>query len=397
MNEELFLRFIANVLSIRTWKISTDDTSLTFFEKECCFEKTLQPMYTEDSIRYLMEHANEETFYEITDYLATNVLLFRFDKKFYLLGPYVMQSFQAEEMQKLLASHNLPASILLSLKLYYNQFPQLSFSMIRGVVLAAMRTFLPNTPEYSYRNLTGFHEEIQKKEVITESNRTYAQIMQQYEMENYFLRMITNGDVDAVRLAFESITQTYYSTTDATQRSLYSTDYSGFAVLRTLARKAAEAGGCPIVRIDEITQESIQRFASARNNAALDRIQKDMLLSLTQAVADAKSMAVYSPVIRDILNYLNAKYSEDFTVAHLAKTHHISLEHLSRLFKKEVGETITAYITRLRTEKAAELLKGSDLAIADIAMYVGYSDSNYFVKVFKKRYGMTPSAYRSSI
>ena len=74
---------------------------------------------------------------------------------------------------------------------------------------------------------------------------------------------------------------------------------------------------------------------------------------------------------------------------------HVSEEHLSRLFKKEMGITLTAYIADLRTKKAAELLKTSMLSVAEIAMYVGYPDSNYFVKVFKKRYGMTPSAYRS--
>ena len=70
-------------------------------------------------------------------------------------------------------------------------------------------------------------------------------------------------------------------------------------------------------------------------------------------------------------------------------------KYLSRLFKKEMGITLTAYIADLRTKKAAELLKTSMLSVAEIAMYVGYPDSNYFVKVFKKRYGMTPSAYRS--
>ena len=53
--------------------------------------------------------------------------------------------------------------------------------MIRGTVMAAMRTFLPNTPEYKYRKLTGFHEEIKEHKLIEKSNRTYSQIMDQYE------------------------------------------------------------------------------------------------------------------------------------------------------------------------------------------------------------------------
>ena len=397
MNDNLFLGFISNILGTRSYCISTKDGSLSAFEQDCCFEKALQPMYTAQYLEYLMEHTNPETFYEITDYLNTNLLFFQFNGKRYLLGPYVKNIFSTKEIQELLVSHKLPASILLPLKLYYNQFPQLSFRMIRGTVLAAMRTFIPNTPEFSYRKLTGFHEDLKKEELLTESNRTYSQSIEQYEMENFFLRKISEGDVNGVRLAFESIASNYYANTDSSQRSLYSTDSNGFAILRTLARKAAEAGGCHVVQIDEITRESIQRFAGARGSSDLDAIQRDMLIQLTQAVANAKKMTKYSPIIRDILAYLFANYTQNIHIQQLAEKNHISPEHLSRQFKKEVGNTITAFIAELRTQKAGELLKTTKLSISEIAMYVGYSDSNYFVKVFKKRYGMTPSAYRSAI
>ena len=260
--------------------------------------------------------------------------------------------------------------------------------------MAAMRTFKPNTPEYSYRKLTGFHEEIKTDRLVVESNNTYYQIMDRYEMENYFLRKISDGDVDGVRMAFESIASNYYANTSNSQRSLYSTDWNGFAILRTLARKAAEFGGCPVVKIDEITRESIQEFASAKSGSELDKIQKNMLIRLTQAVQDAQHMSQYPPVIRDVLSFISINYTQDIFLQELADMNHVSEEHLSRLFKKELGVTLTTYIGDLRTKKAAELLKTSKLSIAEIAMYVGYSDSNYFVKVFKKRYGMTPSAYR---
>ena len=214
-------------------------------------------------------------------------------------------------------------------------------------------------------------------------------------MENYFLRKISDGDVDGVRMAFDSIASNYYANTSISQRSLYCTDWNGFAILRTIARKAAEFGGCPVVKIDEITRESIQKFASARTGSELDKVQKDMLIQLAQAVQDTKHMAQYSPIIRDVLNYISINYTQNISLHELSDTNHISEEYLSRLFKKELGVTLTTYIGNLRTKKAAELLKTSKLSIAEIAMYVGYSDSNYFVKVFKKRYGMTPSTYRS--
>ena len=118
MNEKIFMGFITNILSIQICSISGDNTSLTSFEQQNCFDKTLQPMYTAEYLRYLLENVKKEVFYEITDYLDTNLLLFCFDNHYYLLGPYVKNAFSSQEMQELLASHKLPASILLSLKLY---------------------------------------------------------------------------------------------------------------------------------------------------------------------------------------------------------------------------------------------------------------------------------------
>lgn len=396
MNEELFMGFITNILNTHVWSISSDESSLLQFEQECCFEKTLQPMYTKDYLEYLMENTQPFFFYEITDYLNTNVLLFEFEHKHYLLGPYVKTKFASSAIQELLATHKLPASILMSLKLYYNQFPQLSYSMIHGTLLATMRTFFPNTPEYTYRKLSGFHEELKPQKIVAESTKTYTNIIDQYEMENFFLRKIIDGDVSGVHIAFEHIASSFYASTSPTQHTLYSTDWSGFAVLRTLARKAAELGGASVVRIDEITRESIKRFTNAKNGGDLVDVQSKMIIELTQAVADAKKRTGYTPVIRGLLSYLDTNYTSDCSLSFLAEQAKISEEHLSRQFKKEVGTTLGSYIADMRTKKAAELLKTTQLSISEISMYVGYSDSNYFVKVFKKRYGMTPSAYRLS-
>ena len=55
MNEKIFMGFITNILGIRICSISSDSTLLDAFEKENCFEKTLQPMYTAEYLSYLLE------------------------------------------------------------------------------------------------------------------------------------------------------------------------------------------------------------------------------------------------------------------------------------------------------------------------------------------------------
>lgn len=396
MDELLFLRFIANILNIRTDRIHPGDSNqiLKAFEPDCCFHATLQPMYTTKSLEYLMTNVQPETFYEITDYLNTSLLLFQFKGTYYLIGPYTKSILSDEELQTLLASHRLPASVFLSLKLYYSKFPQLSYGMVSGTIQAAMRTFYPTTPDYTCRKLTGFHEELQKDEIIFQSSQTYLQVVKRYEMENFLLRKIAEGDVKGVELSFQNVSTNFYANENPSLQSVYVSNNIGFTTIRALARKAAEQGGCPVVQIDEITQASIQKASYTRNTGELNLIIKDLLIRLTTAVAEAKNLRKYPPVIRDVLSYLNQNYTEPIFLQKLADDHHISAEYLSRTFKKEIGQNITDYISGLRTEKAASLLRNSKLSIAEIAAFVGYSDSNYFVKVFKKHYGMTPSAYR---
>lgn len=89
-------------------------------------------------------------------------------------------------------------------------------------------------------------------------------------------------------------------------------------------------------------------------------------------------------------NYQNSMLSLEMLCGHL----HMSTAYFSTIFKREVGESYTAYLTGIRMEKAAELLKSTDDKTYAIAARVGYDEPNYFSYVFKKRYGVSPNKFR---
>ena len=99
--------------------------------------------------------------------------------------------------------------------------------------------------------------------------------------------------------------------------------------------------------------------------------------------------------IRKAVNTLRHNYSQNLSLNQLAEQVNMSPSHLSRTFSKEVGMSISQYVAALRCEEAASMLKNGDASIQEISAYVGYLDNNYFVKVFKRQYGMTPSEYRA--
>lgn len=97
---------------------------------------------------------------------------------------------------------------------------------------------------------------------------------------------------------------------------------------------------------------------------------------------------------RRTVEIMRARLSEDIRIDELAAEARLSLSHFARMFKQTVGVPPRGYLTRLRLERACELLEMSDLSITEIAHEVGYSSNQVFARVFLRHRNMSPSDYR---
>lgn len=96
-----------------------------------------------------------------------------------------------------------------------------------------------------------------------------------------------------------------------------------------------------------------------------------------------------------IQHYIELHFQEpDLSVNKLAASLNFTSAYLCQVFKKEKGTTINAYINAFRIGKATELLKNPDVKLFEVSYLVGYSNSNYFSRQFKKHIGMTPTEFR---
>jgi AraC-like DNA-binding protein len=100
-------------------------------------------------------------------------------------------------------------------------------------------------------------------------------------------------------------------------------------------------------------------------------------------------------VIEHATDYLRAHIAERVTVPELAAMASLSASHFSALFKRHVGYPVLQYQTMLRMARARELLDTTSATVAAIAAEVGYPDSFYFARQFKKVHGITPREYRA--
>lgn len=97
-------------------------------------------------------------------------------------------------------------------------------------------------------------------------------------------------------------------------------------------------------------------------------------------------------VVDQILNFFEDHYSEKISLDQIAENMYLSPFYISKIFKSETGDTPIRHLINIRLERAKELLEsGSVSSIQDVAASVGYEDAYHFSKLFKKRYGISPS------
>jgi AraC family transcriptional regulator, regulatory protein of adaptative response / methylphosphotriester-DNA alkyltransferase methyltransferase len=95
-----------------------------------------------------------------------------------------------------------------------------------------------------------------------------------------------------------------------------------------------------------------------------------------------------------VVELLESRFAEPWTLASIAEELHVSPFHLHRLFKRVTGKTPADSLLETRLTVAKGLLSGSDDKITDIACSVGFANMAHFSSVFQKHVGMSPTAYR---
>lgn len=95
--------------------------------------------------------------------------------------------------------------------------------------------------------------------------------------------------------------------------------------------------------------------------------------------------------------YIQAHYTEKFSLEQIANALFLNKIYLSKCFKQATGGTLLQYHNRVRCEKACELLKNPDLSIEIVSDRVGFATPSHFARIFRGIYGCSPSEYRKKI
>ncbi len=119
-------------------------------------------------------------------------------------------------------------------------------------------------------------------------------------------------------------------------------------------------------------------------------------LNMNSAMEEARSNTTKN-VISEAKRYIQDNFQDpDLSVEKICRHLHMSPAYFSTMFKKETGQAYISYLTDVRLGRAVELLMATDDKTYIIAEKVGYPEQNYFSYVFKKKYGVSPTRYRTA-
>lgn len=109
-----------------------------------------------------------------------------------------------------------------------------------------------------------------------------------------------------------------------------------------------------------------------------------------EAVSDQQD----NHILQVAKTYIQENFNKNLKLEDVAEQIYLTPSYFGVLFKKEIGEPFSSYLTTIRMEKAKELLQDIKYNISEIASEVGYHDKRYFSKLFKEQIGVTPKEYR---
>ncbi|MGI9953100.1 PocR ligand-binding domain-containing protein [Moorellaceae bacterium AZ2] len=156
-----------------------------------------------------------------------------------------------------------------------------------------------------------------------------------------------------------------------------------------LSRAAADLPGEDLSRVFNLNAQLVWQASQAT-----EEILWQLPWQALEAFCPAKDQEHVGPILGRALHFIYQNYHQPhLTVEAIAQAAYVSPSYLSHLFRRSMGESVIAYLTRLRVEMAKKLLREGSLSVSDIGKRVGYPNPSYFTRVFKKVVQIAPRDY----
>ena len=234
--------------------------------------------------------------------------------------------------------------------------------------------------------------DIQKKLSHVEFlNREYNVSHLSYEREMAFFQSIKDGKPEEAKRLFKPFNcEEMGKLSDDSVRNL---KYHLIITVAFVTRYCIE-GGMEMEAAYNLSDIYIRSIDKCRTEEEINMLHREVVEDYAQRMQIIRRQNRYPRLVTVALDYIYDNLHTRITLNKLAEVTALSPAYLSKLFHKEVGLTISEYITKKRVQAAENMLKYSDNTCLEISDYLCFSSESHFIQVFKKYTGYTPKCFR---
>ncbi len=363
---------------------------------------TFEDVYLKYWLRQNLLSARSNVIYRFVDPIGCHFIFLllpkRQEKTVLVIGPYTMEEQSEEQLMVQAEKISLPPKLFKQLKDYCSAVPLIPDT---ATVYAMLETYFElifgGSDQYSFVDL-GQQEAILSRAVISEAEskvhegfaQRRAQLELRYHYEKQLYDAVRHGLTHKAELMFNGFN--HFSIEQRLSDPMRNLK-NYCIIMNTVCRKAAEEGGVHPFYLDQISSDFARQIEQKRSEDEIKRLVHDMFRSYCRLVR-RHSLKEYSKPVQLAILQIDTDLTLDLTLSSLAAVQELSPSYLSALFKKETGQTITAYVNERRMKLAMQLLENTMLQVQTVAQHCGILDVHYFARLFKKYTGQTPKEYR---
>jgi len=363
---------------------------------------TFDDLYLKYWLQQNLLQVKEKVVYRFTDPIGCHIVFlllpWKKQRTVLVIGPYFTSEQSDENLLVQAERINLSPKLFMQLKDFCSAIPLIQDpTTIYAMLEAFFEHIFGGADQFTVVEL-GPQEAVLQPGVVSEAEsrlqdgfaQRRAKLEIRYHYENQLFDAIRHGLTHKAELMFNGFTHFSFEQRLANPvRNLK--NYC--IIMNTLCRKAAEEGGVHPLFLDQMSSDFAKQIEQKRNMDEVQRLMYEMFRSYCRLVR-RHSLGRYSKPVQLAILHIDSELADDLSLSAMAEEQELSPSYLSALFKKETGQTITAYVNERRMKLAMQLLKNTQLQVQTVAQHCGILDVHYFGRLFKKYTGQTPKEYR---
>lgn len=212
-----------------------------------------------------------------------------------------------------------------------------------------------------------------------------------YEREMAFFQSIKTGDVNETQRLFKPLNSKELG--KLSDNKLRNLKYHLIITVAFITRYCIE-GGMEMETAYNLSDIYVYAIDRCSTEEQINLLHRELVDDYSQRMQLLHKANLYPKPIIVCLDYIYDNLHTKITLKKLSEITKLSTSHLSKLFHKEVGITVSEYIINRKIETAENMLRFSDYSCIEIANYLCFSSESHFIQVFKKHTGYTPKVYK---